>query len=157
MRDSVWSNDDCESILHSTQSEVEFYKEIDGIPFKGFFDAYHKGHVVDIKTTGTASSRAFQKTCSEHDYYLQATIYVAVADMLAGYEEGDSRTNFFWLAIERDAPHNVAVYKLDPLDYWRVRERLTYLIGQFVNWDGEPQTYYDGIQKMSLPDWHKEW
>jgi exodeoxyribonuclease VIII len=156
MRDAVWANEDCESVLEFTASEIGFTNEIDGVPFKGFFDAYAKNHVVDIKTTGNASFGAFQKACSEHDYYLQATIYSCVADILAGNDEGDSRTNFFWIAVERDPPYNVAVYRFDPMDFWRVREKLTYLIGQFVNWDGEPATYFDGIQRMTLPSWWKD-
>jgi hypothetical protein len=108
------------------------------------------GVIVDVKTTTDASPRQFERTIFDFGYHRQGAFYLRGAEAL-----GLPVAHFAILAVEKDAPHAVAVYRLNEgaLDagdaevvgllnrYKRCRER--------DEWPAYPAT----VQDIALPDW----
>ncbi len=127
------------------QKQVELNGEIHGIEFRGFADAVNSNSVIDLKTTQDASPSAFQKQAYNLMYHLQCAIYLE----LSGAE------NFFWLAVENKAPHNVAIYAPDQ-DFKDIGQELLYdLCQRFKAWDGTPESYSQQIEILTLPNWSR--
>jgi hypothetical protein len=79
--------------------QVEFNKEVDGIPLRGFLDCKGNGFITDSKSTRSISS--FRSDVRYLGYDIQAYLYCKVF----GYED------FYWVAQEKSYPYVPAVYK----------------------------------------------
>jgi hypothetical protein len=108
------------------------------------------GLVVDIKSTTDASPEAFRKSIANYEYHRQAAFYRFGLERL-----GKPCNAFVFLAIEKAAPYECALYALDESAMSRGRERaslgLMALRGAHDRqaWAGYP----DSIQELSLPPW----
>jgi len=90
------------------EQSIYFTHADTGIQCKVRPDAWNGSIVVDLKTTNDASYRAFQTSAFRYGYFLQAgMIYEALRSIDMVLEK------FVILAVEKDAPHAVAVYVLD--------------------------------------------
>lgn len=70
-------------------------------------DAMCDEYIIDIKTTSDSSPSEFRRQLDRMHYDLQAAWYV---DLL---REHDGRErDFYFIAVENDAPYNVVVYKV---------------------------------------------
>lgn len=69
------------------------------------------GMMVDLKSTENASPSAFGKSVANFRYYVQSPWYKDVLHTLYG-----EHNPFVFVAIEKDFPHAIGVYYLDPLD-----------------------------------------
>ena len=127
------------------QKQVELSGEIHGIEFRGFADAVNSNSIIDLKTTQDASPSAFQKQAYNLMYHLQCAIYLE----LSGAQ------NFFWVAVENKAPHNVAIYAPDQDFKDRGQELLYDLCQRFKAWDGTPESYSQQIELLTLPNWSR--
>lgn len=90
------------------------FEHQNGIMCKARPDIMVNNIVVDLKTTMDASYSAFQRSCSNYGYYLQAGM------MYEAYKAMDRKLEaFMFLCVETKAPHACAVYKLsdDAIDY----------------------------------------
>lgn len=101
--------------------------------------------IVDIKTTEDAGASAFARSVAAYRYHVQA----------AHYTVGLNAKRFIFVAVEKKAPHAVAVYELDA-DAMREGRRLRdrdidqyASCVEFNTWPGYPAE----IQKLSLPAW----
>lgn len=93
--------------LHMLQSDVPMFGKFDSLALKGLPDWSFGGTLVDLKTTSSAvSASEFAKTVDNFHYDLQAAIYCELAK-----QAGDTNPSFFWIVVESDHPHDVAVYK----------------------------------------------
>ena len=128
-----------------TEKQVELTGTIHGIEFRGFADAVNSNSVIDLKTTQDASPSAFQKQAYNLMYHLQCAIYLE----LSGAD------NFFWVAVENKAPHNVAIYAPDQDFKDRGQELLYDLCQRFKAWDGTPESYSQQIELLTLPNWSR--
>ena len=61
---------------------------------------------IDLKSTQDASKRKFARTMVDRGYDLQAAFYVDAISLAVGYQ-----VPFYFLAVETNAPHGVALYK----------------------------------------------
>jgi len=127
------------------QKQVELSGEIHGIEFRGFADAVNSNSVIDLKTTQDASPGNFQKQAYNLMYHLQCAIYLELS----------GAHNFFWLAVENRAPHNVAIYAPDQDFKDRGQELLYDLCQRFKAWDGTHESYSQQIEILTLPNWAK--
>ena len=127
------------------QKQVELSGEIHGIEFRGFADAVNSNSVIDLKTTQDASPSAFQKQAYNLMYHLQCAIYLELS----------GAKNFFWVAVENKAPHNVAIYAPDQDFKDRGKELLYDLCERFKAWDGTHESYSQQIEILTLPNWAK--
>lgn len=115
-------------------------------------DAISKdGWLVDLKTTGDASPRAFAKSCANFRYHVQAAWY------LDGYHAAtrDLPAGFVFIAVEKTPPYAVAIYELDAkaVEYGRMlarRDLARYVTAKELDlWAG----YSEEITPLSLPSW----
>lgn len=120
-------------------------KEIHGTLFGGYADVVHvdKMYAVDLKTCRDASPETFSRDAHNLDYHLQAAIYRHLFDV----------ERFYWIAVEKDSPYSVAVYQQSDRAAEWAENRLRELIQKWQDWDGSPQTYFNGIQTLDLPRW----
>ena len=63
-------------------------------------------YIVDLKTCYDARPEQFCKSALAYQYQVQAALYVDVAEAIDG-----KKRDFYWVAVEKDAPYAVAVYK----------------------------------------------
>lgn len=107
--------------------------------------------VIDLKTTEDASAAAFARSCARYRYHVQSGLYLDGV-RAAG---GPSELRFVFIAIEKRAPHAVALYELDEdalrKGRFEAREDIATLAQclEADDWPGFP----DHVQTISLPAW----
>ena len=148
MRESVMNNDWASKLTHGLQPlyEKDVHGEINGVLFKGIIDIEGGSYIADLKTCRDASPVQFSKDADSFGYHLQAAIYTH----LTGKE-------FYWIAVESEAPFNCAVYWQDDEDREKATEYLYHLIQKFKDWDGEPHRhpYGEEVIRLNLPPWSR--
>ncbi len=111
------------------------------------------GAIVDVKTTDDASPEAFEASARKYGYHRQAAMYLRGLAAL-----GMPFEHYTFIVVEKDPPHEVAVYRLDdtqdpnPIDVgWAECLVLLdlYAAAERDGWPSYPKT----IQTISLPDW----
>lgn len=145
MAEAVMDNDRASELLWKAQYEMKAVGDIDNFPFVGIADIVNEniGFVADVKTCRDASPEAFMRDAYNSDYHLQAVIYKQLFQV----------TDFFWIAVEKERPHNVAVY-VQSLDAERkALNKFFWLMDAWHKWDGTPQSYSDKAIELNLPRW----
>jgi hypothetical protein len=133
----VKNNEHLKDLLRrSTDVEKEISWSKDGLNFRGFVDIVGKDFIADIKTT-TDSGPMFIKNVYWYNYDLQAAMYCEVYDV-----------DYYIIAIEKTAPHNVQVYKLGPETMEEGRRKYDDLIEKYLAWDGKPMGYFNHIVEI---------
>jgi len=110
-------------------------------------------HIVDLKTCVDARSDAFGRSVINFLYQVQAAFYVDVAEAIDG-----KKRDFYWVAVEKDAPFAVAVYKASDamLQYGRTQYlKAIELYRECAAMDLWP-AYSQQVQTLELPNWVKE-
>ena len=108
--------------------------------------------IVDLKTTQDGRSDAFTRSILNYGYDVQAALYVDVAAAIDGMKR-----DFYWVAVEKDSPYAVAVYKASDEMLQRGREQYTRAIEVYKEcaaldlWPA----YSQQIQTLNLPGWAK--
>ena len=104
--------------------------------------------IVDLKTTQDGRSDAFTRSILNYGYDVQAALYVDVAAAIDGMKR-----DFYWVAVEKDSPYAVAVYKASDEMLQRGREQYTRAIEVYKEcaaldlWPA----YSQQIQTLNLP------
>ena len=132
-------------------AEVSFTAEIEGVQVRGRAD-YLKtsGGLVDLKTTKSASPKAFAKSIAEYRYHVQAALYTDLAEA-----NGLFIPDFTFIAVEKTYPYAVAIYQLDAQALERGRELYRRDLAiykhclEMDDWPGYPEE----VQVLSLPSW----
>lgn len=127
------------------QFELMTDDKIAGVNFRGIADGLSSTFVLDLKTCQDASPEAFERTAYQSFYHEQAAAY----QMLFGVDR------FYWIAVEKTAPYNVAVYMQSQEAYLKASHRLKNLIQAWDEWDGKPCSYGTEIFELNLPRWAK--
>jgi exodeoxyribonuclease VIII len=110
---------------------------------------------VDLKTTKSADPIEFAKSVWNYRYHVQAAFYLDVYNAA----NNTSLTDFYFIAVDKEAPFNTEVYILDPEAIERGRAEYlknieTYKYCQWSeNWPG--YTGGQAINIISLPNWAK--
>lgn len=101
--------------------------------------------IIDVKTCGDAG-KPFAKDCANFMYHLQAAFYTNLVPNCTG---------FYFVAVEKEAPHAFAIYKLDDASLaegQRLMDSAVELYKQcnlFRTYPGYPTT----PQVLSIPRW----
>jgi len=127
----------------STEYEQHIEGDIFGFPFRGIADGIGIGFIYDLKSTQDASPNGFERTAFNSMYHEQAYIY----SQLLGLD------CFYWVAMEKNSPYNVAVYRQSKEAAEKAAIRIENLVRQFIEWDGMPQSYSNDIIELNLPRW----
>lgn len=113
MKKSIDLHQDAKALISDAFYEKSLYwtDPDSGILCKVRPDIWHNNFICDLKTTVSGSLRDFQKSVYAYSYHVQAgMIQEALKHVL-----GVKMDNFIFVAIEKEAPYAVAVYRLDPL------------------------------------------
>jgi hypothetical protein len=108
--------------------------ELDGVPMRGFVDGYSEHYALDLKTTPDVSPKAVERQVWGFKYFMQAALY----KYGLGYGDRVPFKNYYIIAVQASAPHNVAVYSVDDSYMARGLTLARELVQQFKDWDGKP-------------------
>lgn len=141
-------------MLANGTSEVtmRWRDEASGLECKGRVDYYVQAlaMAIDVKTTEDARSPAFSKSIAIYRYHVQHAFYADAFRTL-----GQPLQAFAFIAAEKSAPYNVAVYTLDPsevIEGWEDAQRdLATLADGYET--GEFPGYDEQIQIIKRPAW----
>ena len=108
MKKSVYGNEILKKALENgTKEKSIFWKHTQtGLQCKARPDLIFENTCFDFKTTDDASRKGFEKSIGNYSYHIQAAWYLkALSDL--------GVTNFVFACVEKNAPHGLAMYKLD--------------------------------------------
>lgn len=128
-----------------TAFELDLTGQICGVKYRGIADGISDTFIMDLKTTQDSSPEAFERTAYQSFYHEQAAAY----QLLFGVDR------FYWIAIEKSPPYNVAVYMQSEESAIKAKHHLIQLIKEWDNWDGKPRSYSNEVFSLNLPRWAK--
>lgn len=124
-RDSAWANPQVSNLLSAGEAEQSYFA-IDaetGALTKCRLDWSRleiDGGVVDLKSTEDASPRGFSYSARKYRYDVQDPWY---RDVLAAAHQGVDVVEYFsFIAIEKEPPHAIGIYYLEPEEVKAGRE-----------------------------------
>lgn len=151
---SVRSNAHANYLLEGAMTEVtlDWTHEETGVKCKARVDAYNAelGIVIDVKTTQDASPSGFPRKLFAYGYHLQAAYYLE-----ALRANGEDAKHFCFIAVEKDPPYCVSLFRLDDKTIQlskQENDRLLRLYAECKRTDQWPG-YTQGIEDISLPDY----
>jgi homoserine acetyltransferase len=109
-------------------------------------------YIVDLKTCQDARQDPFGRSVINFLYQVQAAFYVDVAEAIDG-----KKRDFYWIAVEKDAPYAVSVFKASDamLENGRAQYKCAIaLYKECASMDLWP-AYSQQIQQLDLPGWVK--
>ena len=135
---------------YRVENSIFFRHELTGLQCKVRPDAWLGDIIIDLKTTADASFKSFQSSAYNYGYYLQAGMIKRALESL-----NKPIKNFIFVAVEKEAPYAIGIYKLDD-------EALEYGANEFDTLMIELNKYIQknefpdyGIQTLSIPAWLK--
>jgi hypothetical protein len=149
MRDSVMSHDVAGPLLTGHKAEQSVFWDEDGLALKCRPDAWHRGVLVDLKTTASADPNEFGKTAHNFGYHQSAAHYIDGVKVATGEE-----LPFKFVLVEKTAPYLVSVVELDweALGIGRgLNDRAKRIYRECIEsgkWPG-----YPAVEPISLPNW----
>jgi hypothetical protein len=109
-----------------------------------------RGTIWDVKSTVDASEREFTRSIFKYGYHRQGAFYLDGSRRV-----GIPAEHFTIVAVEKESPYAVAVYRLDDGAIDAGRQQLRPLINRYDaclkanTWPG----YSNEVRDISLPDW----
>lgn len=139
-------------ILETGKPEQSVYwiDEATGVTCRARIDWLRDDAIVDVKTTEDASPDAFAKSCANYGYRESAAHYRAAVHAVTG-----RWLPFVLIAVEKDPPHLVAVYRFDADDLAYGAERMRVAIDLYAEcesagvWPG----HSPDIEVLTMPRW----
>lgn len=151
---AVRTNPHCAALLKKTEKEITLDWEDSETKTlcKARVDAWDKkrGIVIDIKTTQDASRFGFPRKLHAYGYHRQAAWYL---DALR--HNGEVATHFVFIAVEKEPPYAIGIYRLTDEAIRLSRQENEALLRTYAecmktnDWPG----YTNGIEDISLPDY----
>lgn len=115
--------------------------------------------LADLKTISTARARTidleenFQSAIANYKYHWQAQLYLEGASFI----EGEEYSQFCWIIVEKEAPHQVAVMMADVEMLYEASQDIDLHLEHYAEclesntW---PKPVYPGIRPATLPGWY---
>jgi hypothetical protein len=144
MYESLISDKDAMDLMDGGIPEVSIFWEEQEVLMKARADLLCGKRIIDLKTTERADPYNFEKSVASFGYYIQGVHYLS----------GFNAEEFFFLAIEKDAPYQIAIYQLDQaaIEIGEIeRNRAIKKYKECTKtgiWPG-----FSGIQPISVPHW----
>lgn len=109
------------------------------------------GVSVDVKKTQDARYESFQKSIANYRYYVQDAFYSYVYELIAG----EPLQEFYFLAVEENAPNTAKMYKLDDEAKLIGKREFMADLEAYAEADktGNWQHYDTTTEMISLPSW----
>jgi len=150
---SVRSHLGCSSLLSGGLAEISGTVEgFSDVSCRIRPDYLTDKHIVDLKTCVDARQDPFSRSVINFLYQVQAAFYVDVAEAIDG-----KKRDFYWVAVEKEAPHAVSVFKASDamLENGRAQyKKAIDLYRECAALDLFP-AYSQQIQVLELPKWLK--
>ena len=111
------------------------------------------GVIVDIKTAGSADSKAFTSSCMRYGYAMQAGMYITGFNQVCSAKVDA----FVFVVVEKEPPYRVEVYTLeDAFIQWGISEyhRLLALEIECRERNFWPHFQNAGAQELYLPNYY---
>ena len=132
--------------------EREWRTEVEGLPFRGFFDGEADDYILEVKTANDASPKTIIRDFYDRMYHLQAGLYNMASD--------DSK-EIKYLIIETNPPYSIIL--ATPTDEYLNKgiEEARRLANEFHTcmennlWDMSYDFYTKGEFVIDLPTWVK--
>jgi len=121
---------------------------IDFVPDAGDF-------LVDLKTAQSAEPREFERAAYSHGYHIQAALYLAVWNTLAGAD--NPKTGFRFIVVEKAAPYAMNVFEASPEFLEKGRRDFATSLATYARCVRENHwpAYPVQIQSLGLPSYAK--
>jgi len=152
MADAVLAHPAARTLLENAPArEVSAFADVDGVPTRCRFDALGETTGIDLKTSARpVDPNTFSREVFEYGYHFQQEFYKDT------YQASENRDiDFAFIAVEKAAPHLVAVHRLD-FEYEAIGKRLANEARRIYaecmasgEWPGHPTD----IQLVSPPPW----
>ena len=154
MRAAVLAHQGAASLLEQGEAELSAFwsDSATGIACRGRPDWFNGMAIVDLKSCIDASSRGFSRAIANLGYDVQAAFYVDGIKRVTGME-----LPFLFVAVEKEAPHAVAVYRADP-EIIEIGRKKYQAALQLLKWCQESGTWpayqpAGEVEPISLPRW----
>ena len=151
IKEAVYRHPKTATLLSQGQAEIPVFGEIEGIPAKCKVDFLNTKYniIIDLKTTQSAAPSEFSKSIWNYRYHVQAAFYLDITQA----------KRFFFIAVDKESPHNVEIYELDEEAIERGRQEYKQDIETLKRC--QESGIYNGytedqsIHIISLPAWAK--
>jgi hypothetical protein len=149
----VLANENARKLLSDGKPEHSlFWKdERTGVRCKARCDyaRFDADAIIDVKTTENASLRAFEKSIYNFGYHRQAAYYLSGASKVVGRPI----TSFIFVAIEKEPPFALALYRLQDAAVERGRLEIDQALDRLAECQktGAWPAYPEEIQDIALP------
>lgn len=138
--------------------EASVFADFGGIKVKARPDLWVDSLVVDLKSTVSAAPDDFKKSIFNYRYHVQGSFYLDVIAKATGEDPDLAKRQFVLVAVEKEPPYAVAVYRLTPEvieagreAYWRNLETYRRCMET-----GLWPAYSDYIEDIGLPLWARK-
>lgn len=157
MRDALLAHTAAGALLRapgSTELSIVWMDEETGVLCKARHDKHAEGVgggvILDVKTTGDASPREFERSVFNFGYHRQGAFYIRGARALSLPVE-----HYAILAVEKDAPYAAAVYRLNDgaIDAGDAEAGVLLRLYARCLLRNEWPAYTAGVQDIAIPDW----
>jgi hypothetical protein len=154
VRAAVHSHQGAAKLLRQGAAELSAFwlDKNTGISCKCRPDWFNGEVIVDLKSCVDASSSGFSRAIATYGYDIQAAFYVDGIKAVTGME-----LPFKFVAVEKEAPHAVAVYRADPeiIEVGRKKYRAALQLLKWCQESGSWPAYQPGgeVEMISLPRW----
>lgn len=132
------------------EQSIYYTHKLSGYQCKSRPDAWLNGIVVDLKTSGDASNRAFMGSASTYGYYLQAGMMFRALESI-----NQSMEQFVFIVVEKKPPYAVAIYTLSDEALAYGIKQFDYLMQVYARCKENDKWPGFGIRELSLPGWLK--
>jgi hypothetical protein len=157
MVESVRQHSIAAALVEDGDAEVSIFAELEGVPCKARIDYVHMdGLIIDVKTCDDARVPAFQNSYKKYGYHIQAAFYRKLYNLVSTDNPIEA---VLFLAVEREFPHGVMVYKTDDTSMLVALDEIDHALAiykrEIIKGIRKGIVYPEEIQTVSLPSWYK--
>ena len=155
MAEAVTNHPECKQVFRSAcDVELELSYELFGAACKSKLDLVHQSRqlVLDLKTSGDVSPRAFSSSVATFGYHRQAAMYTAAVERLYAV-----RPRFVFACVSTSEPYIAACYELDSVAIDTGVGEIAQLIDELRtrtehnDWTSD---HAKGVNSISLPKYY---
>lgn len=152
MHKKLASHPDAAPLLKGARHELTYFSrdQETGILKKCRVDAINGDRISDLKTCADASAHAFARDARKYLYRVSAAYYLQIVSEVVGYPLRD----FYLIACEHQAPHEVAVYRVDDRSLSTAENEIKEALKVLKRINEQPKTawkgYPTGIKEIQI-------
>lgn len=153
---SLGQHEIAHAMLSGGEAEYSYYAkdEETGLMLKCRPDYFNQNALIDIKSTRDASVSEFTRSCVNLGYQIQAAFYLDVFNKANGTNIED----FFFIAVETEAPYAVNIFKMGEAEIALGRNQYRAALKEYANAKNNPEKIYEfgykkQINEIVFPMW----